>query len=167
MTETNGLERGFTLTRMLDAPRGLVFRAWTEPAHLDWFLNPAFPAREPIEVDLRVGGAWKLKMVIDEDTEYFTGGIYREIVPVEKLVFAWGAPDGWPKLDHERLEDAPLVTVLLNEVGYRTEMILHVVLSDHLSEDRVREWLASGIRGGWGQTLDRLVASFAAAAATN
>ena len=49
------------------------------------------------------------------DTTYFTGGVYREIVPDEKLVFAWGATDGWPQLDLERLDDSPLVTVTLSQ----------------------------------------------------
>ena len=52
-------------------------------------------------------------MVIDRSTVYFTGGVYREIVPDEKLVFAWGATDGWPKLDPDRLDDSPQVTVTL------------------------------------------------------
>ncbi len=164
MTRTAKMERGFTLTRVLDAPREDVFRAWAEPELLEWFRNPAFPARGPIEVDLRVGGTWKLMMVVDEETEYFTGGVYREIVPVERLVFTWGASDGWPKIDRDRLDEAPLVTVLLNEVGDRTELILDVALPDQWSDDSVRAWLASGTREGWGQTIDRLVAGVAGAA---
>ena len=62
---------------------------------------------EPIELDLSVGGAWRQFMLIDEDTAYFTGGVYLEIVPDEKLVFAWGATDGWPKLDPDNLDRSP------------------------------------------------------------
>ncbi len=51
-----------------------------------------------------------------------TGGIYREIVPNEKLVFIWGATDGWPKIDPDELDDSPTVTVTLDEAGCRTEM---------------------------------------------
>ena len=47
-----------------------------------------------------MGGVWRQRMVIDEDTEYFTGGVYRGIVQDERLVFSWGgATDGWPTLD--------------------------------------------------------------------
>src|SRR6266496_3605551 len=84
-------ERGFTLTRMLDAPRERVFQAWTDPWHLQWFYSDLVDPREPIEVDLRVGGVWRQKMIVDENTEYFTGGIYHEIVPPERVVFTWGA----------------------------------------------------------------------------
>jgi uncharacterized protein YndB with AHSA1/START domain len=154
-------ERGFTLTRMLDAPREFVFQAWTDPLHLQWFFSDLTDAREPIEVDLRVGGVWKQKMVVDQDTEYFTGGIYREIVPPERIVFTWGAINGWPRIDPDHIEDGPVVTVTLNEVGHKTEMIFHLRLPDHLSEDTVRDWFASGIRDGWSQTIDRLAARFA------
>src|SRR5262245_12807409 len=82
MVATNKLERGFTLTWILDAPRVLVFQAWTDPRHLQWFFNDgvAIPP-DPTVVDLRVGGVWRQKMVVNHDTAYFTGGIYREIVP--------------------------------------------------------------------------------------
>jgi uncharacterized protein YndB with AHSA1/START domain len=162
----NEQQRGFTLTRMLAAPRELVFQAWTDPDHLQWFYSGLRDPRDAIEVDLRVGGVWRQKMVVDKDTEYFTGGIYREIVPPERLVFTWGASDGWPRIDPDHLDDGPVVTVTLNEVGDKTEMIFHLGLPDHLSEDRVREWFASGIRDGWGVTIDRLVARFATVART-
>jgi uncharacterized protein YndB with AHSA1/START domain len=168
MAATNKLERGFTLTRILDAPRDLVFQAWTDPRHLQWFFNDGVTAPpDPIVVDLRVGGAWRQKMVVDQDTAYFTGGIYREIVPGKKLVFTWGAADGWPEIDHDHPEDGPVVTVTLQPFGERgeqAEMILQLALPEHLSDARVREWLTSGCQEGWGDTIDRLVASFAGAA---
>lgn len=164
MTATNALEREFTLTRILNAPRDVVFQAWTDPKHLQWFFNDGMaPPTEPIVVDLRVGGAWRQKMVINEDTEYFTGGIYREIVPGEKLVFTWGAADGWPEINHDRPEDSPVVTVTLKELGEKTKMIVHVALPGHESDERIREWLATGMREGWSVTIDRLVAHFASA----
>jgi uncharacterized protein YndB with AHSA1/START domain len=55
--------------------------------------------------------------VVDEPVDHGNRGhvvpVYREIVPDEKLVFAWGATDGWPKLDPDRLHDSPQVTVTL------------------------------------------------------
>ena len=79
MTKTDVGRREFTLTWTLPAPPANVFRAWTDPDHLGWFYNPEQPAAtDPIEVDLRVGGAWRQTMVIDPDTRYTTGGIYLE-----------------------------------------------------------------------------------------
>jgi uncharacterized protein YndB with AHSA1/START domain len=166
MAAADTAEREFTLMRTLDAPRALVFQAWTDPDHLArWFFNDTQPIpHEPITVDLRVGGAWRVKMVINERLQYFTGGIYREIRPVERLVFTWGAVNGWPEFDEDHPEaDAPVATVTLREAGAcgeKTEMIFHLALPKHLSAERVREWFAIGIRGGWGDTIDRLVALF-------
>jgi uncharacterized protein YndB with AHSA1/START domain len=159
MTNIETVRRDFALTWTLDAPRGQVFRAWTDPAHLEWFYNDRQPIpSEPIELDLRVGGVWRQGMVIDESTAYVTGGIYREIVPDEKLVFAWGATGGWPELDPEHLEESPQVTVTFSQLDGRTEMTVHVELPASLSETQAQEWLAMGIRDGWRDTVDRLAA---------
>ncbi len=167
MTTTDDLQRDFTLSWTLDAPRAEVFRAWTDPDHLLWFYNDDNPVpSEPIELDLRVGGVWRQHMVIDDSTAYVTGGVYREIVPDEKLVFAWGATGGWPELDPDRLDDSPLVTVTLTEARERTEMSVRVELPASFPEDRVREWLSLGVRDGWRQTVDRLVAALASAPTT-
>jgi uncharacterized protein YndB with AHSA1/START domain len=92
---TDAQRREFTLTYTLDSSAAEVFRAWTDPEHLDWFYNDAQPRpAAPVELDLRVGGAWRQYMVVDEETSYFTGGIYREIEPNEKLVFSWERPAG-------------------------------------------------------------------------
>lgn len=162
MTNTDHTRRDFTLAWTLDAPPAEVFQAWTDPDHLTWFYNPDNPIpSEPIELDLRVGGAWRQRMIIDEATDYVTGGVYREIVPDEKLVFAWGATDGWPKLDPDQLDESPLVTVTLSQASGRTEMTVHVELPASLSEHQVQEWLSRGIRGGWRDTVDRLAAALA------
>jgi uncharacterized protein YndB with AHSA1/START domain len=155
--------REFTLTYTLDSPAVDVFRAWTDPEHLDWFFNDAQPRpAEPIEVDLRVGGAWRQYMVIDEETAYFTGGIYREVQPNEKLVFSWGAVGGWPAIDPDRLDDGPLVTITLKESEGRTRMTVHVVLPEAFTNsDMPTGWL-DYVERGMRDTIDRLVAVLAA-----
>ncbi len=161
MTVIDNPQREFTLTWTLDAPRAEVFRAWTDPERLDWYYNDAQPVpSEPIELDLRIGGVWRQYMVIDEDTAYFTGGVYREIVPDEKLVFAWGATDGWPKLDPDRLDDSPRVTVTFVQEDGRTEMTVHVELSETHQDDGLQKWW-SMIRDGWQDTVDRLATALA------
>jgi uncharacterized protein YndB with AHSA1/START domain len=165
MTTTDTAPRDFTLTWTLDASPDEIFRAWTDPDELGWFYNDAQPIpSEPIEVDLRVGGVWRQRMVIDESTEYFTGGLYREIVPGEKLVFAWGATDGWPKLDPDRPDDSPLVTVTLGRVDGRTQLTVHVELPESLPADGVPEWWAY-VETGMRETVDRLVTALEGASA--
>jgi uncharacterized protein YndB with AHSA1/START domain len=157
------IRRDFTLSWTLDAPAPDVFRAWTDPDHLDWYYNPNFLPTEPLELDLRVGGVWRQHMVIDDETDFMTGGVYREIVQNEKLVFAWGATDGWPRIDLDDLDSGPQVTVVLDETDGSTVMTVHVELPAGLSEDEVQEWFSMGIRDGWQATVDRLASALAAA----
>jgi uncharacterized protein YndB with AHSA1/START domain len=161
MTTTSDTRRSFTLSWTLDASPSHVFRAWTDPDHLQWFYNDNNPIpEEPIELDLRVGGVWRQQMVIDEDTAYPTGGVYLEIVPDEKLVFAWGAAGGWPGLDPDRLDASPTVTVTFEQSGGRTELAVHVELPDNLEDDGLPQWW-SMIRDGWRDTVERLAAQLA------
>jgi uncharacterized protein YndB with AHSA1/START domain len=162
MTAVDSTQRSFTLSWTLNASPAQVFRAWTDPDRLDWFYNDTRPRpTHPIELDLRVGGVWRQYMVISDETAYFTGGVYREIVPDEKLVFAWGATDGWPKLDPDRLDGSPQVTVSLASAGSSTEMTVHVELPASLSRQEVEEWFSLGIRNGWQESVDRLAAQLA------
>jgi uncharacterized protein YndB with AHSA1/START domain len=153
--------RSFSLGWTLDASPERVFRAWTDPTRLDWFYNPEQPIpTEPIELDLRVGGAWRQRMVIDPQTNYMTGGVYREIVPNERLVFAWGAEGGWPKLDPADLDAGPQVTLTFEPKDGRTELTLAVEIPASMPDDGVPEWWQYAEQG-WRQTVDRLVASAA------
>jgi uncharacterized protein YndB with AHSA1/START domain len=152
--------RRIVVIREFAVPRAAVFRAWTEPSELEWFLNPEQPRPDqPIEVDLRVGGAWTVPMVVDADTAYTTGGIYLEIVPDERIVFAWGAEDGWPKLDRADLMAGPVATLVFEDLNgepsaCRATMTLS--LPESMAEPEVREWLAKGIGDGWRMTVERL-----------
>ena len=158
MTSPDQTPRSFTLTWTLDAPPETVFGAWTDPARLGWYYNDEQPIPdEPIELDLRVGGVWRQMMVINEETSYYTGGVYREIVPNERLVFAWGATDGWPQLDLDDLDSSPQVTLCLAQTATGTDLTLHVELPADLPEDGVPGWWPM-VRGGWSDTVDRLAA---------
>ena len=156
MTQTTDVvERGFSLRRMVDATPEEVFRAWTDAAHLHWFSSGVGEPDAP-EVDLRVGGAWRQLMILDEETDYVTGGIYREIQPPDRLVFTWGAVGGWPLLDAADPRSGPSATVVLEAEGDSTTMTFSVDLAEGFTADEVVQ-----CRGGWEQTIDRLVDSFA------
>lgn len=157
MQATYERDRGYKLTRMFEAPADMVFAAWTEPKYLTWFFNPGMPVEGPATVDLRVGGQWRQHMAVTENEQYFTGGVYREIVPGKKLQFYWGAVGGWPEIDLDNLDNGPLVTLTFTPWGERTEMAFHLQFPDHFSDEKEAEWMASGMDVGWGMTIDRLV----------
>jgi uncharacterized protein YndB with AHSA1/START domain len=160
------VERGFTLTRTVDAPPAQVFRAWTDPAYMNWYFNPEQPTPDdPIEVDLRVGGTFRLMMFINDDLRYWTGGLYLEIDEPRKLVFAMGAYGGWPELDADNPDATPVVTLDFQAAGSQTLMILAVSFPGSMSEADVADWIDSGMRPGWSDTIDRVVEMFANMAA--
>jgi uncharacterized protein YndB with AHSA1/START domain len=85
-------ERELVITHVFDAPRALVFKVWTDPRHLkNWFGPKDYPAVQ-MNADIRPGGAWRacLKST-GSDPDLWVGGVYREIVAPERLVFtfAW------------------------------------------------------------------------------
>ena len=161
MPQTTG-ERSFTLTRIVSAPPDIVFTAWTDPEHLAWFYNPAMPTpTTPIQVDLRVGGVWRQQMVVDDDLQYPTGGVYLEIVPDQRLSFRWGAHGGWPELSGDSYLDAPVVTVNLRDVVEGTHLELIVRFPDQLADGVVRTLIEEGTRDGWTATIDRVARSTA------
>lgn len=113
-------ERELTIRRTFNAPRALVFKAWTEPQHLaQWSCPRGFTSLENTG-ELRVGGAFAARMRSPEGSDHRLRGVYREIVPPERLVFthAWIEEDGTPGPE-------TIVTVTLAERNARTEMTFH------------------------------------------
>jgi len=147
-------ERTLVITRIFDAPRSLVFNAWTEPAHrMRWWGLKGFTVTS-CEMDLRPGGAWRLSMRSPEGREDRQVGIFREIVPPERLVFTYAFEDAAGNLGHETL-----VTVTFAEHEGKTKLTVNQAVFETLAvrNDHVR---------GWGEALDRL-AEYAATASKN
>lgn len=122
---SNNTTPEFNITRTFNAPRDLVWRAWTEREHLAAWFGPFGVTTESVSVDLRVGGRYHYTMV-NQDTgeKYPTGGEYLEVTPVERLVFTWGEPDA-------PVEGSPVVTLTLSTAGsdettQQTEMLFHL-----------------------------------------
>jgi uncharacterized protein YndB with AHSA1/START domain len=105
-------KREVVITRIFDVPRGLVFKAWTDPEHMARWWGPQGFTNPICELDARVGGAWRIVMRSPAGIEYPCGGVYREIVEPERLVFTNIATDneGNPVLDG-------LTTVIFVEHG--------------------------------------------------
>lgn len=138
-------EKQFTITREFDAPRDVVWRAWTDPdeaAHW-WHPRGLETPRESVEIDLRPGGSYRYTMIAPDGSAYPTGGRYREVVEPERLVFTWGDP-GDPD------EIVPVLTVTLEDLGERTRMVFQVDgVAGRPGDD--------GIHDGWESAFDVLV----------
>jgi uncharacterized protein YndB with AHSA1/START domain len=151
----NHAERDVVITRLFDASPAAVFKAWTDPRQLKLWWGPHGFTNPVCEVDARVGGAWRIVMRAPDGTDYPCGGIYREIVAPERLVFTNIATDkdGQPILDG-------LTTVLFAAQGDKTKLTLQtraVALVGYAAA-----YLA-GMEAGWTQSLDRLAAELARA----
>jgi len=146
---TNPLERELTLTRVFDARRELVFQAWTEPAHLKQWWGPRGFTTPTCEVDLRIGGTWKIVMRFpDGSNEHTLQAVYREIVPPERLSFTNVAVDK----DGNRLLEG-LTSITFEELGGKTKLTLYTRMAGLVSyADRMLD----GMEPGWSQSLERL-----------
>ncbi|MFC1420325.1 SRPBCC family protein [Streptacidiphilus cavernicola] len=147
MSDTAAPTEGFTLTRVFDAPRELVFRAWTDPAQFAaWFGATSRVPLETLSMDVRPGGAWRAIMHVDqpEPMELLFHGDFREVVEPERLVLTLKNP---ADADDPKVE---LVTVVLKDLGDgRTEMQFEQL--GHLgAEEYVRT------RHGWSAFFDVL-----------
>lgn len=133
------------ITRVFDAPRKLVFAAWTQSEHVSHWLCPHGFRISFNEADLRPGGSWRSCMVSPEGKELWLGGIYREIVPDQRLVFTHAWDDEHGKPGHETL-----VTVTLEEIdGGKTRLTLRQAFFETAAS-------RDGHGGGWTQCLERL-----------
>jgi uncharacterized protein YndB with AHSA1/START domain len=144
------------IDRTITAAPAEVFAAWTEPEEMGWIFNPRFPVERPPTVDLRVGGQWLLRMVIDSDTSYVTGGLYTDLVPARLVGFYWGAVAGWPWLSLDDPGDSPhaMITIGTLEDGHSRLRLVVSVPPDYAAQ-------RGGMQAGWAETLDRLVQHFA------
>ena len=84
------LDREIVLSRVFDAPRDLVFRAWTDPAHVTRWFCPKDFTKTTQEIDLRVGGRWRFVMTAPDGTKYDNRIVYLEIRAPDLLVYDHG-----------------------------------------------------------------------------
>ena len=86
------------ITRIFDAPRELVFKAWTDPEHLVRWMGPRGFRSTVLRSELRPGGAYRIHMLGPEGDDHWTQGVFREIVEPERLVMAgsWADAQGNP-----------------------------------------------------------------------
>ena len=144
------------IMRIFDAPRELVWKAWTEPERMMRWWGPKGFTSPYCEIDLRVGGALLYCMRSPEGKDYWGTGVYREIVPPERLVYTDSFADEHgnvvPATHYGMSEDIALemlVTVTFEEHEGKTKLTLrHVGIP--AGADR------EGAQQGWSESLDKL-----------
>lgn len=120
------------ITRIFDAPRELVWKAWTEPEHCKKWWGPNNFTTPYCEIDLRVGGKYLNCMRSREGQDFWSTGVYREIIPLEKIVCTDSFSDEKGNVVHASHYGMPgddwplemLVTITFEEVNGKTKMIL-------------------------------------------
>ncbi len=136
------------ITREFDAPRHLVYRAWTTPELVARWWTAKRGEATLVEIDLRVGGAWRYVMTLPNGTEVAFHGEYREIVPNERIVSTEvyeGVPGGEGS--------AAVNTLTLTEADGRTTLRL---LAEHPSKEIRDMVIGSGMEDGLQDALDLL-----------
>ena len=148
-TVTLPTDEQILITREFDAPRHLVFRAWTEPDLVRRWWHAKRGEVTVCEIDLRVGGAYRDAMVARDGFEGAFHGRFREIVPDERMVSTEvyeGVPDGVSE------EDATTVnTATFDEEDGRTRLTLLIEAANRTSRDAI---VASGMEDGLQDALD-------------
>ncbi|MGH8338133.1 MAG: SRPBCC domain-containing protein, partial [Gammaproteobacteria bacterium] len=114
------------ITRIFDAPRALVFKAWTEPAHLARWWGPVGFTTRVCEMDSRPGGGYRFQMRSPEGIESWWYGACREIVEPERIVWSCTIEGA----DGKRISSETLLTVTLEEQQGRTKLTLHQAIFD-------------------------------------
>ena len=110
MSVQSAVKPSLTLKRRLKAPPAKVFAAWTDPEKIKRWMGPGEVTTVRAESDARVGGRYRFVMRTPDGEEHDVGGVYREVVANEKLVFTWAWKDA-------RRSGESLVTVLLNRTA--------------------------------------------------
>ncbi len=149
-------EREITITRVFDAPRALVFKAWTDAKELAKWWGPKGFTNPVCEIDARVGGAIRIHMRAPDGAVYPMNGEVREIVPPERFVFTNNALDG----DGNPVTEG-FTTVLFTEEGGKTTLTLHTC-GAAMVEMAVK--YLQGMEYGWTQSIDKLQAMLASRA---
>jgi uncharacterized protein YndB with AHSA1/START domain len=147
-TVTLPTDEQILITREFDAPRHLVYRAWTTPELVKRWWHAKRGTMTVAEIDLRVGGRWRYAMVTDGGFEVGFHGEFREIVPNERLV-STEVYEGIPDAE----EHAALNTLTLTEVDGRTIL---TVLVEHPTKEGRDAHVNSGMEPGMQDAMDLL-----------
>jgi len=141
---TKWAERELTITRIFDAPRSLVWKAWSEPVRMAQWAGPKGFTVTSCEIGSRPGEAFRMSMRSPEGTDHRVHGVYHEIVEGSRLVYTWAWVDADGEPGHETL-----ITITFEDHGGKTKLTLQQALFESVTA-------CDEHRGGWDSALDCL-----------
>jgi uncharacterized protein YndB with AHSA1/START domain len=144
-------DRDLVLTRLIDAPREKLFRAWTDPELLKQWFAPLPYTTPTAELDVRTGGSNFIVMRGPDGADMPNRGVYLEVVPNERIVFTNAYTKAWEP------SEKPFMTVVLTfeDEGGKTRytaLVRHWTVADREAHEKM------GFHKGWGQCADQLEA---------
>lgn len=145
LTVTTPSDREIVISRIFDAPRALVFDAYTNPEHLPhWLLGPPGWTMPICEIDLRPGGTWHFGWRHSDGTQMEMRGTYKEVTPPERIVFteSWGGD--WPEI---------LNTQIFSEENGKTTVVCTLFYPSKEARDAA---LKTGMKEGMALSFKRL-----------
>ena len=141
MSTAAAVKPSLTIKRRFNAPPAKVFQAWTDPEKVKHWMGPGAVQVQSAESDARVGGRYRWVMKTPAGEIHDVSGVYREVVPNEKLVFSWA----WKSTP----ERESMVTLTFKPDGAGTLMtLLHELFFDEQARD--------SHQGGWNGAMEKL-----------
>ena len=144
-------ETDLSFTRILAAPRALIWECWTEPRHIPHFFIPRPHKVTAVDIDLRVGGRFNTTFDV-EGNVMNNNGVYLEVVPGEKLVFTDTYTEGWKPAPE------PFMTAILTFEDIGNGMTRYTAVARHRSKEAAETHRQMGFFDGWGTVADQLEA---------
>lgn len=133
-----------SITRLFDAPRSLVFRMWVDPKHVVRWWGPGRFTTLSCTMDVRPGGAWRVRSRSPEGVDHTEQGVYREIVEPERLVFT----HAWEDAAGTRSPETLVTVTFIDEHG-KTKLVFHQAPFESVAE-------RDGHHEGWSSAFDLL-----------
>jgi uncharacterized protein YndB with AHSA1/START domain len=144
-------EFDLVLTRELNAPRDIIYKCWTDPAHLPQWFVPKPHRVTKCELDVRPGG--KCNTTFDVEGQIMeNNGVYLEVIPNEKLVFTDTYTEGWKPVAE------PFMTAIITLEDIGGGRTRYIAIARHRSAESAAQHKAMGFFDGWGTVADQLEA---------
>jgi uncharacterized protein YndB with AHSA1/START domain len=154
-------QREFTITRIFHAPKTMVFKAWTDPKQIAQWWGPHGFNTSVCEMDLRIGGAYRIVMRGPDGAEYPMKGFYQEIVENQRLVYTADLSehpqDWWNMVAPDRRTEKPIGpiinTITFDEHDGKTTLTIRMAFeSSQIRDAHVR----LGMADGWSQSFEKM-----------